>query len=281
MGNSSQSLFVQEFDGTPRTGEIADGGVPLPDGLARDTEELVLRDGAGRPYNAQFRVMGRWPSGNIQWVHVQTPVTVAACGRLDLRLAVDGCVDPPESRVSVEPRPDEVVLQNEYLRILLPTERFRFPGEVVCDPSGQGEVEKGHAIVRDGHLLMDGEDGIPFPWGADEPVEISVEEDGPLRAVVRLARKRRPPYEPGEFDVAVRVYLEAVRPALKLEITYINTDPDGEIERVEEQKQIRLGLRRLPGNSHRPTHGIRAIGRLGYSVSVIGIGEGLTFGGGR
>ena len=59
MSRRSLSLFVQESDGIARSVEIADGGVPLPDGYASDAEELVLQDGSLRPCAAQFRVMGR------------------------------------------------------------------------------------------------------------------------------------------------------------------------------------------------------------------------------
>ena len=131
MGKSPLSLFIHESDGIARSKEIADAGVQLPDGYARGASELVLRDASGGPCASQFRVMGRWPSGSIQWVHAQTPVSLSSSERLPFSLAADGRGPSTVPDVSVEQYPGKVLLQNEYLRVRIPKERFRFPGEAL------------------------------------------------------------------------------------------------------------------------------------------------------
>ncbi len=275
----SLSLFVQEFDGLARPGELAGGGIPLPDGFAGDTGEMTLMDGSGEIRPAQFWAMGRWPSGCIQWLYVQTPVSLEAHKRLGMKLAAQEGAPVPEPRVRVTQDAGKIVLENRYVRVLLPTQRFGFPGGVSFDSEGKWNFSPGIMAVREARLLAEDSEGTAFSWGEDESVEAIVEEDGPLRAIVRLARGVRPPYAEQSLDLVVRVYLEGDCPALRIEMTYINTEGCGELEDLRDIQQKRLGLRRRPGNTDRPTRGIKRIGRLGYTVEIAGADGGVVFGG--
>ena len=74
------SLTIQEaiysgVSGRSRSQDPVSVGVPLPDlGDIRSISQLGLRGASV----GQFRILGRWPSGNIKWLLIDTQADVAA-----------------------------------------------------------------------------------------------------------------------------------------------------------------------------------------------------------
>ncbi|MEO5741995.1 MAG: hypothetical protein ABIS29_15515, partial [Vicinamibacterales bacterium] len=74
-----EAVYPGSVAGMPRTAEPVSVGIPLPDNGATgatDVSQLTLT-GANA---GQFRVLGRWPSGRIKWVLVDTLASLAAGG---------------------------------------------------------------------------------------------------------------------------------------------------------------------------------------------------------
>src|SRR5215813_13263224 len=78
-------LTIQEalYPGAPTSGidrsqDPVTVGIPLPDAAGINSISRLSLQGA---LVGQFRVLGRWPSGNIQWVLVDTQVDLAAGGK--------------------------------------------------------------------------------------------------------------------------------------------------------------------------------------------------------
>lgn len=72
-----ESLYPGSMAGLSRTGDPVSVGVPLPDDPtsgATDVSQLTLSGATA----GQFRVLGRWPSGRIKWVLVDSVVNVGA-----------------------------------------------------------------------------------------------------------------------------------------------------------------------------------------------------------
>src|SRR4051794_1450871 len=66
-----ESLYPGSVAGLTRTSEPVTVGIPLPDNPdqgATNVKQLSIR---GAPVG-QFRVLGKWPSGRIKWVLVDT-----------------------------------------------------------------------------------------------------------------------------------------------------------------------------------------------------------------
>src|SRR5262249_36799376 len=69
-----QEAIFSDTRGLSRHQEPVTVGIPLPDSAGiKETSELGL-DGATV---GQFRALGRWPSGNLEWVLVDTQADVA------------------------------------------------------------------------------------------------------------------------------------------------------------------------------------------------------------
>lgn len=81
-----EALYPGSVAGVTRTAEPVSVGIPLPDsptGGATDVSQLGLSGSS----IGQFRVLGRWPSGRIQWVLVDTQVNLSA-GRTNTSVAL-------------------------------------------------------------------------------------------------------------------------------------------------------------------------------------------------
>src|ERR1700722_216998 len=82
-------LIVQESrvpgtSGVPRSQDPLTVGIPLADSAAiRDATQLGLAGTSA----GQFRVLGRWPSGNVKWILVDTLADVTAGGQ-DTRIVL-------------------------------------------------------------------------------------------------------------------------------------------------------------------------------------------------
>jgi hypothetical protein len=72
-----EALYPGSAAGVARTADPVTVGIPLPDDPIKgvtDVNQLTLNGATV----GQFRVLGRWPSGRIQWVQVDTQATLSA-----------------------------------------------------------------------------------------------------------------------------------------------------------------------------------------------------------
>lgn len=83
-----EAIYPGSVAGVTRAADPVSVGVPLPDDAANgitDVNQLTLTGASV----AQFRVLGRWPSGRIKWVLVDTQADVAA-GQKHTSMALTG-----------------------------------------------------------------------------------------------------------------------------------------------------------------------------------------------
>ncbi len=72
-----EAVYPGSISGVTRTNDPVTVGIPLPDDAATgatDVSELGLTGATA----GQFRVLGRWPSGRIKWVQVDTQASLSA-----------------------------------------------------------------------------------------------------------------------------------------------------------------------------------------------------------
>ncbi len=75
-----ETLYTGGTSGVARTTEPVSVGIPLPDNSDVGTAEVSDLTLTGASGLQQFRVLGRWPSGRIKWVQVDTQATLLAGG---------------------------------------------------------------------------------------------------------------------------------------------------------------------------------------------------------
>ncbi len=199
--------------GPQRRGEPVTCGIPWPRGVLGDLSRLRLRDAQGARRRLQAQALDRWPDGSVRWslLDWQADVRGSAVYRLDL--APEGSAsDPDGPRISLETRPEELVIDTGAARFRLrPNGPFPFASvvtngeEAVCAEKTRLAVEDEGGRVHEPRIRR-----------------MEIEEPGPLRAVVLAEGEMvRPGAEP-LLRLIVRLHFFAGSAAVRFVVTLHN-----------------------------------------------------------
>lgn len=201
-------LRVLEPAGVPRVDAPVTAGVPLP-ASARITDpgQLTLLTRDGYPVPAQIRPLSRWnaplqdATAPLKWVLVHFRADVAPGDEAGFILSSGGAAAPPGTPLATE-APDGIRVDTGPLAFTVARDRFRIIEQVEIDLDGNGAVDV--PIVRAGHaggVQIERLDGRLYTAAEDVDVSATIEENGPLRTVIRVSgRHRLDASEPGTLD---------------------------------------------------------------------------------
>ncbi|MCG3179131.1 MAG: hypothetical protein BIFFINMI_01462 [Phycisphaerae bacterium] len=181
------ALKVEEPAGVARVADPCRSGIPLVPGAVIDEKKLKLTDDKGAEVPAQFRVINRRPAGDIEWVCVDFLADVPAKGTAVYHLTDGGPAKPVEPGVKLEETDDAITAVTGPLKLVISKKKFQGMGEVSIDPDGSGNLKFVPASAG-GALVIKGVDGQVYrsDVNATAPLKVSVEESGPLHAVIRI-----------------------------------------------------------------------------------------------
>ena len=185
-------------------------GVPIPESTLLATDGLHVVSPGGSRVPAQFRVLGRWPDGSVKWVLVDFQADAVPSGRAVYTLTDEAAGEtsslsaspPPATTVRIEETNQDLHVDTGALRFRISRHQYGLFHAVLLVhaqygaptrpnlPAGQG----GDAWARisegasDGGLKrrLYGPGGICRASLAGDSYEVTVEEQGPLRTVIRM-----------------------------------------------------------------------------------------------
>jgi len=202
--------------GVPRRAEPVRFGVPLARGVATgDLRALTLCSAAGATRPAQGRVLDRWTDGSARWLLVDACVDHdggAEPGRYALHLAAGGA--GPDGGVRAEAVAGEVRVAGGPLQVQLrPGGRFPFG---LVTSGGQASLDDGHSglVIRAA--------GVAHTF---DIATATVEDAGPVRAVVRLEARVPVSGAMRGLEVTARLHLWAASATVRCEVTVRNSRP--------------------------------------------------------
>ncbi len=167
-------IAVEEAGGVARTQWPVTLGVPLAQGVLRDHRAVTLLAPHGEHVPVQTAAQGTWMDGSVKWLQLDFAADVPADGFVFYRLALN----------TPAPTADRDVLVGEGVgRIDTGAASWDFEKDV-------------WAMVKDGLWWTDA-DGVRSTFAVAGPdAGISVEENGPQRAVVRVTGWYSSPQRP-------------------------------------------------------------------------------------
>jgi len=197
-GAMAVPLLVKEPAGLRADGVPVSAVVPLPRGTFQDTTCLRVTDGAGQSVPAQFEVLTRWWADDGSLRHVQVhfradvePYTGPAAGEATYHLRDDGAGQAAaDLGLRVDETGDAVTVETGPLRFTLSKRAFNLFDEVWLDQDGDGVFAPDERVVSSGAThggVLTGR--LPGDVQHDaqrDDVIFTVEEAGPLRAVIRV-----------------------------------------------------------------------------------------------
>jgi hypothetical protein len=216
------TLTFEKISRYDRRAEPVSFSIPFAAGKLTDAAHLTLRDGdAAVP--SQTRVLGSWPDGSIKWlqVHVQPDLP----GNLEKILTFEASDTPGTpagtSRLTVTEGEAGIRVDTGNLAFLVPTTGFLPLRDVQLG---------GNALWRptpfDGFALRI--DGITVST-ATSPITLTVEEAGPLKAVILVEGRHRRTDGSSYLDFRGRVTAYAGKSYVEVEHQFIHREEEPEL----------------------------------------------------
>ena len=178
---------VHWLDGAPPALETGISfGVPWPRGATRYGQAFALTDASGKALPAQTWNLAYWPDGSIKFTGVATVAGPQAAE--PMRLA-PGPAGAPATPVKVNQTADAIEIDTGKLRCRIPKHGAHFLDSMTVD---------GRTVARDARLLCTLEDRSASGNGTLHLVDftsnlgaVTLEQSGPVRAVVKVEGKHR------------------------------------------------------------------------------------------
>lgn len=238
------NLDVKEVAGVGATAYPVTAVVPLPEGLFADASNITLVDSSGQPVPAQISALTWWarPQRSIRHLQIEFQPTVdafAAAGtgiaRYYIRLGVPSS---PATPVTVAEDAVAITVTTGPLKFVVSKTAFNIIDQLWYDQNGNGEYEPGELIIAS-HSLNGGvfvpPDGTAVGRTvlggtqydtARSDLAVTVEESGPMRAVVRVEAPTKF-YSANPINhlhgFAVRIYAYAGKPYIKIDYQLQNS----------------------------------------------------------
>ncbi|MFH0945239.1 MAG: hypothetical protein V2A76_08585 [Planctomycetota bacterium] len=250
------AIHVTETHGFPRVDDPVTFAFPLKKAdMVKKTRWLVVLGPDGNPVPAQFRVLQRWngmPSDKskaIRWLLVDLQVTVGAHSEAtyvlrqlppaDLRKKRVRLARPSPAGIRVRVNSQKIDVHTGTARFSLSRTHNNFLDRMWADLNGDGKVGNQELVVNqplDGGFVLKDRLGNLYSSAAAD-VNVFVEEQGPLRTVIRADGAHRP-VVPGSgigrdfFTYRTRYTFYAGKPYVRVQHSLRNSyldDPLGSI----------------------------------------------------
>jgi uncharacterized membrane protein len=208
------SLTIANNTGAVRTREPVRSGVPIPQGELADAEHVRLLDAAGRVVPCYAQVTGHWMDGSVKWLLLDFAADVAA--RESARFTLEY-----GNSVQATPVPAGLTLRRDGTKVSVDTGAARYDFEgggftAYLPGSTQPALQ-----LADG--LVQGSDGRSWRQSLDRTATVEVEEQTPLRVVLRLRGRFCDDKGSGPIAFDHRVHLFAGRAEAQIEYGFFAT----------------------------------------------------------
>ncbi|MFI1355676.1 Tat pathway signal sequence domain protein [Streptomyces sp. NPDC020898] len=197
-------------------------GVPWPKGTYDADQTFALTDAAGKAVPVQSWPLAYWPDGTLKW----TAHAVSSGGAGKLTLAA-GAPEAPAAKVTVDKSGGTIDISTGVI-----TARIGKSGSTLVKSVMRGSTE----IAKNGRLVLirqpeieDEDQGATKFERFDSAIsKVEVEQDGPVRAVVRIDGKHRKGSR-SWLPFSIRLYFYAGAESFRMvhTITYDGTQEPG------------------------------------------------------
>jgi len=249
----SSTLTFEKISRYDRRAEPVSFSVPLARGTLADPRRLSIADADGRTYPLQRQVLARWEDGSIKWLQVHWQPDLPGNREATFALQVGNPAEEPEpnQHVTVTESAEGLRVDTGPLAFTVSRAGFLPVRDVVLDgtPLWPGSPFSGFSILTDEGLASTGQSAV----------ECTVEEAGPLRAVITVRGRHALPDGRAFLGLRGRITAYAGKAYIEVEHQFIHD------EEAEELSLRAAGLRFSPPASG-PVH--VALGEGYYQTAV-------------
>ncbi|MFP3903441.1 MAG: hypothetical protein ACLFWB_04275 [Armatimonadota bacterium] len=221
-GTHKLPLTVRNWHDVDAVGWPVSNGVPFPEGHLADVDDMrVMHE--GREVMAQLKPLGTWPDGSIKWVLVTILADVPAGDRAKFVVEYGRDVDNMLMTARVRP-----IARDEGDHVTLNTGEMQF----TIDRHGQIVTPNGPVVTE----LVEAQQGEFTSEAGD--AEITIEEYGPIRAVVKTVTDLVSADGSDSFRIEQRIMAYQGQSFVKVQHTFINDNADSEFTDVDRMSYV-------------------------------------------
>lgn len=199
-----QEALPSSVSGLNRTDEIATGGIPLAEDSGITS---ITQLGLSGATSAQFRALGHWPNGNIKWVLIDTPLSLTAGATNTSLVLVDGSGNFGGSNLATDG--STITVSTGAATFTIKKTNFNIFDTVTVGSTSL--VSTGNA----GKLRMVGKDDTEYTSSNDATSTAVIEENGPVRAVVKATGSFKSAGGTRHMDYTLRLHFYKGKSAVK------------------------------------------------------------------
>ncbi len=195
-------------------------GVPIPQGELADADQVRLVDPDGREVPCFARITGRWPDGSVKWLLLDLEAAVPPHSVTRLTLEYGSAVRRVQtaSPFSIEQAGTKLTVDTGAGRIVFDGQRGGQFALFLPDHTEPAlSLEEAEFAAVDGRLWRS---------SLEHEAQVEVEEQTPLRVVVRLRGRCADADGPGPLAFDTRVHLFADRPDILVEYGFFATEQE-------------------------------------------------------
>lgn len=176
-------IIVEEPSGVERNGWPVTSGVPMAEGILRDSSYVRLSSD-GRELPLQTEILSRWPDGSIKWLLLDFQIDLSANERRRLTLEYGPKARSSQSQASIDVQKDSnaTTITTGPLKLILSHSEFRLLDSVWLDLDGNGSFSNNERVTSVEGAGMTLTDPPGKVFRADNTdARVKVEQAGPLR----------------------------------------------------------------------------------------------------
>lgn len=202
-------------------------GVPFALGALPENQQLQLRDSSGNSVPAQFNVLSQWHDSSIKSLLVSAMLPPGS-GKQQLQLVVAGGDQvAAKSRLSASQDSSQITVDTGKIKFSVNKNRFNILSGLWRDLNGDGQYESSERQLGAGDIyLVDAETEVAYRASADREAKVVIEEQGPIRVVIKAEGKMLSQSARELTRFLVRLYAYANSDQLDIEYTLIDPRDD-------------------------------------------------------
>jgi len=237
-------LTVRNDSDTRYTAWPVTCGLPFAKGELGSAAGVRLLDPDGQEVPLQVEERAWWPDGSVKWLllnfQADCPPRTSVRYTVEFGTDVKRSASPPKP-VTAKESPDAVTVNTGRLRFTVNKKSLGLIRNVIVDLNSDGRLDEQEQLTdpkRPAAIALTGVDGKTYTT-LHAPDRITVEEPGPLRAVVKVEGQHKDADGKPMFAYVLRIHAYAGKPFVRIFYTFGNDVPESEFSEI---KSIALRL---------------------------------------
>jgi len=211
-------------------------GIPFPKGTLTSPENVRVLNPIGEEVPIQVSVLGEWPDGSIKWLLVDFQADVKPMSQAEYKLEFGRAILRKEKKlgVIVNQKGSIIEVVTGPLKLVIDPAEPYFPGRVWLDQDGDGIFSPDEELTEP---ILEGTMELIDAYGKvynnlKGPCRAEIEEEGPLRVVVKVVGEHQAEDGSRLFNYVTRIHAYAGKSFIRVFHTWENDYLDDDFIRI-------------------------------------------------